>query len=156
MDFPGLIWVSTLVKDQKPGINAVCDEPVGAGQRDINGMRVTTKIVGCFKQRDIGFALQRMGCCKPRNARPHNGNTLLALERRVGGHQRAEDKNVAKRPDANKVGREEENRSGIASKARRLRRLRNNETEMPQFLATSKSMSWLSAKKFPCTDASEG
>ena len=105
MDFPGLISVSTLVKDQKPGINAVCDEPLGAGQRDINGMRVATKIVSCFKQRDMGFALQRMDCCQPRNAGTHNGNTLLALELRAGGHQRAEDKNVAKRPDANKGGR---------------------------------------------------
>ena len=49
MDFPGLISVSTLVKDQKPSVNAVCDEPLDAGQRDINGMRVATNIVGCFK-----------------------------------------------------------------------------------------------------------
>ena len=45
-----------------------------------------------------------------------------------------EDKNVAKRPEANKGGREEENRSGITSKAKRPRRLRNNETEISRNL----------------------
>ena len=110
----------------------MCDEPLSAGQRDIYGVRVTTKIVSRFKQRDIGFALQRMSCCQPRNAGANDGDA----GRRAGGHQRAEDKNVAKRPDANKGGREEENRSGIASKAKRLRRLRNNETGTSQQFTT--------------------
>ena len=86
-------------------------------------MRVAAKVVGSLKKRDGGLTLQRMGCGQAGNAGANDGDS----GRRAGGHQRAEDKNVAKRPDANKEGREEENRPGISSETRWLKRLRNNE-----------------------------
>jgi hypothetical protein len=58
---------------------------------------------------------------------------------RTGHHQRAEDKNAAKRPEANKGEREEENHSGISSETQWLKRLRNNETCM--LLRTTASVS---------------
>ncbi len=67
--------------------------------------------------------------------------------------QRPEDKNAAKRPSANKGGREEEeNRPGIASEPLGLRSLRNKKTVSPAIRFTGPAdvvMSPPEARQFP-------
>ena len=146
--------VRTLIKNKKTGIHAMRHGAVRAGQADIDGMGVATKIVICFKQRDGGFTLQRMRCCQPRNTGAHNGNTRQRAGDHVLDHQREKDKNVAKRPDANKGGREEENRLGISTGRKRRSRLRNNETVFLSALCAvadgaNKCLSRYNCRQFP-------
>jgi hypothetical protein len=63
-------------------------------------------------------------------------------------HQPAANKNVAKRPGANKGVREEENRPGISLKAKRLKRLRNNETFLRDVCAADKLVIAMQPLKF--------
>ena len=128
------------------------DRPMKGWQCDINRMGVPTEVVSSFKKCDGRVALQCVGRCEPRNAGANNGNAGW----RARGHQLAEYKNVAKRPDANKGGREEENRSGISTETNLLRRLRNNETCMPMQAKAVDSMSAKLIAKFLRLPASVG
>ena len=137
------------------------DRSLRAGQRDVDRMRMAAKVVVCFKQADIGQAKELVGDRQSRNAGTNDCYARLSgcagRRRGVTAHgQPPEDKNVAKRPDANKGGREEENRSGITLKTKRPKRLRNNETVMPQLFATSFGVSRLFSTKFPHANTPQG
>ena len=120
-------------------------------QRDVNRVGMTAKVTPRFKQCDFGAPLQGVRCGQPRNARANDGNARLGRWR-ADCHQRAEDKNVAKRPEANKEGREEENRFEIAPTADGPRRLRNNENVLLSSIPLTKTSCFTSANtvaKFP-------
>ena len=88
-------------------------------------MGVPPKIIARLKQGDVCFTPQSVRHSQPGNSGADDGN----FGERCGVHARAGNKNVAKRPEANKGGREEENRFRISLSPVGLLRLRNHEKE---------------------------
>ena len=94
-----------------------------ACQRDIYRVGMPAKVVTRLKQGDVSLALQSVSHSQPGNSGADDGN----FGERCEAHARAGCKNVAKRPEANKGGREEENRFRISLSPVGLLRLRNHE-----------------------------
>ena len=122
-------------------------------QCNVNGVGVAAEIVARLEEREVGSAGQRVCRCQARNSGANDGNALRRDVQAVH-FQSAEYKNVAKRPDTNKRGREEEERPGISSGPEEHGWLRNNETVFLSVRSQcgqreDKTMSFGSRSEFP-------